>query len=386
MKILIVTETLLTGGAEWFVLRLCDALADRGHSVALYILRPDLVDERLTRSYRSVQTQHAPVWKVKLGVFLDRIIRKLGLSYSLLELLNSDDIRKHITNNSPDVIHSHLLPCDITVLKANTGLGTRHITTIHGDYIQGIKDGDKAMEANIRKAAIALDKVVVISEEQVSILSGYSGLLKAKLCKIYNGYPSPDPALQSPSKETFNFGMIARAIPEKGWEPSIKAFIRIKDPNVRLYLYGEGAYLEELRAKYPDHRILFPGFSEQPLVAISNIHVGLLTSYYNAESLPTTIIEYLAMSKPVIVSTVGEIPRMIKTDTQDLAGIIINSLDPEEMVEPIYQAMNRLMIDTDLYEKLASNCESAFKKFSMDKCLDAYLSVYKTKSFQQCAA
>ena len=48
MCIVVVSETLGTGGAETFVLRLATALTERGEQVCIFVLRPDLIDPALT--------------------------------------------------------------------------------------------------------------------------------------------------------------------------------------------------------------------------------------------------------------------------------------------------------------------------------------------------
>jgi glycosyltransferase involved in cell wall biosynthesis len=385
MKIFIVTETLLTGGAELFTLRLCDALSRRGHTVTLFTLRPDLIDPRLTENFKSLDNKHVSLWKIKAAALLDRICQKINLPLSLTEILNSRFIKKRIELSTPDAIHSHLVTADLTIIRANKAARVRHISTIHGDYIQAIKKGDKAIGKHIQKAVKEIDSIVVISDEQTAVLTSYSTAFKKKIHKAYNGYPEPLLMPEPSTTSTFNFGMIARAIPEKGWEQAILAFLKIKAQNARLILFGEGAYLKKLRKKYSDSRIIFAGYSKDPLQAINQIQAGLLPSYYDAESLPTTIIEYLAMSKPVIASSVGEIPRMLETEANGLAGILIDSSQPGKMVDELYNAMNRLMLDTELYQQLTANCNNAFQKFSMDRCVDAYLSFYKPKPTLTCA-
>lgn len=387
MKIFIVTETLLAGGAEWFALRLCKALTRKGHQVYLYVLRPDLVDKRLTQSFTDLHLLYPSEWKIKLAVLVDRITNKIAGKQYCCQKLNSLFIKKNIKKIQPDVLHSHLITSDLAVINANKKSHVYHVTTIHGDYIQAIKNNYTAARKKLNNAINALDHIVSISDEQINILTEKFPAIKAKLSKVYNGYQLPEQLPPSVKKETFVFGLIARGIPQKGWEPAIKSFIKIKSEKARLYFYGESEYLNQLRQTYPDNRIVFAGFSDAPLAAVSNLDVGLLPSYYNAESLPTTIIEYLAMSKPIIATAVGEIPKMIEADTpENLSGILIKKINPTEMIDPLYEAMNKLMTDTDTYKALASNCNIAFKKFAMDRCVDAYLTIYKHKTSATCAA
>lgn len=378
MTVFIISETLLAGGAEWFALRLSDALMASGHEVCFFVLRADKVDNRLKSKFSNIKMYALPKWLITACAFLDRGINRLGYPNFLVKYFNSILLKKYIRNLKPDVLHSHLITADAVGYKANSGTKVRQVATIHGDYIQALKNNDVV---NIKAIALLiqqLDKIIIISDEQKKILTTKFPTVATKLKKIYNGYPLDENNLPvSPIKDSFNFGLVARGIPEKGWEPAIQAFLQIPNANVRLYLYCEGVYITSLKEKYTDPRIIYAGFTDNPLAAISNLDVGLLPSYYPSESLPTTIIEYLAMKKPVIATNVGEISKMIlPEDESPPAGIIINTIDPAKMVQPLHDAMMRMFSDKILYEAMKASCRSSFNKFSMKGCVDEYVKEY----------
>lgn len=379
MKIFIISETLMAGGAEWFALRLSDALAKEGHELSFFVLRPDMVDTRLSSKFAHLNFYTLPRWQIALAAFLDRGIKLAGAHNFLVERMNSRMVKRHILQNKPDVIHSHLIKSDTVGVRANKDSKTRHIATVHGDYIKAVKGNDTVNTEAISKLIPVLDKIIIISDEQERVLTTRFPEVAAKLKKIYNGYPLDENNRPSPSqKDSFNFGLIARGIPEKGWEPAIQAFIQLPDAHLRLYLYCEGDYINSLKEKYTDPRIIYAGFTDNPLSAISNLDVGLLPSYYPSESLPTTIIEYLAMEKPVIATNVGEINKMILPDNDmPPAGIIINTIDPAKMVQPLKEAMASMVADKANYERMKASCKPSFGKFSMKGCVDAYVNEYK---------
>lgn len=386
MRIFIITETLLPGGAEWFTLRLSKALSEKNHEVYLFVLSPDLVDKRLTEKFEGLKIMQVNEMKIRLAVFMDRVLNRLiGRKY-FCQKINSKYLKKKIKAISPDVLHSHLITSDLTTIDANKSFKVRHVTTIHGDYIKSVKGDVIKAKDKLNNAFFGLDHIVSISDEQIRILTQNFPFIKGKLSKVYNGYQLPEKLPSSPAHDTFNFGLIARGIKEKGWEPAIQSFIQIPNENIRLYFYGESDYLKELEQKYFDGRIVFAGFTDNPLLATSTLDVGLLPSYYSSESLPTTIIEYLAMGKPVIATAVGEISNMIgANDEKTSAGILINTSVPEDMVIPMREAMMKMVSDKDAYNAFASNCEPAFKKFDMDKCVDTYVTIYENKNIELCA-
>lgn len=380
MHIMIVSETLVAGGAEWFSLRLADALQKKGHAVSFVVLRPDHINRKLTDKFPGIRILTLPRGLIGVLTFFDKIISRLGKHIDLLtSWANSLFIGRLLRKNQIEVIHGHLMKADLAAMRANKNHRIRQITTIHGDYIQYIKEGRTPFVTQIAALLPRLDRIVIISDEQAEILSRHFPEVMPSVQKVYNGYPleAATPAA-APEKNTFHFGMIARGIPEKGWEPAIQAFCKIPDPEVRLVLYGESDYLDALKQQYPDPRIQFAGFTDNPLEAVQTLDVGLLPSYYPSESLPTTIIEYLAMEKPVIATQVGEISRMVTTSSGERAGIVLAETDPAQMVEPLYQAMVMLVRDKEDYARMKSRCKEAFQQFSMEQCVNAYLDLYKS--------
>lgn len=375
MRIFIISETLTAGGAEWFSLRLAQALQQKGNEVFFFVLRADLINPALQNKFPEVKIITLPLIKTKRLVQLDRVVKKLTGKYLLIENANIKLLKKYIAASPPDVIHGHLIESDLVAVKANKNPDAHNVTTIHGDYIGNLKEEDRKKE--IRFLLKNLTGIAVITEEQKRILTHYFPECSNKILKIYNGYPFPQKKYKQPDETFFYFGMIARGIPEKGWKPLIEAFSRLESKKVKLLLYGESDYLTQLKKTNRDVRIEFKGFTDDPLNAISNMHVGLLPSYFTSESLPTTVIEYLALEKPVIATNVGEVRQMIAVSENDNAGIIIDEIDEKKMVQPLYKAMKKMLEDHTFYQTKKANCKAAFEKFSMDKCVDAYIRLYK---------
>lgn len=382
MNILIISETLTAGGAEWFALRLANAFVQAKHKVAFFVLRPDIIHTGLTEKFPAISIRSLPVWLIKILALGDRLIKKInGQNDVLITFFNSLFIRQYLKKHPVDVIHGHLIKSDAAGIMARGKRKIRQVTTVHGDYIKAIKNQDSAILETIYHVIPELDRIVIISKEQAQLLSRDFPQASTKLKTIYNGYPVPYRTLTEKNRETFNFGLIARGIPEKGWEPAIRAFLMFPDENIRLWLYAAGDHITMLQQQYTDPRIIFAGFTDRPLEAIHQFDVGLLPSYYPSESLPTTVIEYLLMEKPVIATCVGAISDMLQPDNgSQAAGLLIKTTDPEQMIQPLYEAMYTLLHDKTKYTALQHACMPAFQKFSMDHCVAAYLSVYKGES------
>lgn len=381
MNILIAIETLQPGGAEWFVLRLADALQKQGHRVAVWVIRPDLVDRRLSSRFSDIQICGIPPGQARWLARLDRLTGRLGGKPNWVQGVNARRMRSFIRKFRPDAIHSHLMKTDRVAVAARGGSSIPIVITVHGDYINFYNRIPPAEQAAYKRNAQFLlkevDGIVVISRKQEQFFRETLEVQPRKLFRIYNGYPEPPelPAL-SPDKR-LTFGMVARGIPEKGWEIAINAFAAAGLPDAQLLLVGESQYLDGLKTANRHANVLFLPFTTEPLQAIARFDIGLLPSWYASESLPTTIIEYLALGKPVIASNAGEIVDMIQTP-EGPAGITVPLGDqPAEMTEGVCQAMQVLAADHALRAAMSTRALKAFEAFRMDRCTAAYLKLYQ---------
>lgn len=377
LTIFLVADTMLAGGAEWFVLRLRNNLIRRGHDVHLIVLRADKIDHRIVNQFPETRLVHANIGLLRMLLFFDRVFNKIFKMPFLFHRYSTSWLRRKLKKSKPDVIHSHLLAADIIAVDANKGLGIQHVMTIHGDYIEFLKDNNKLRIDQLDIVINAVDKIVVISEEQKKFMSENFPITKEKLVKIYNGYELVEDVVAKQDYNHFTFGMIARGTAPKGWAYAMKAFAGIENKNARLVFYGSGEYLEGLARNNTDRRVSFAGFTNDPLAAISTFDVGLFASYYPSESLPTTIIEYLVLHKPVLTTPVGECAKMIESNGS-LAGAIIPMKEGIPDTVALTQLMLEMMNNKSQYQEMSAVAERAKYKFEMSKCIDSYLKVYKS--------
>lgn len=377
MHVFIVADNLMPGGAEWFMLRKYRELRNAGHKVEILVLQGDKIDQRLLGQFNELKPKYAPLLLVKPLSFLDRVLNKLFGIRILLNICNVIWLRKQLKLHKPDLIHSHLLPADYISVEANRNIKIRHLITVHGDYIAHIKKDEKRVLPKIGKVLGTVQKIVFISDEQREVLIKKYPIIKNKIVKIYNGYDLATESKVAIRKDKpFTYGMIARGLPDKGWQIAIDAFSRIKAKNVQLLLYGESPYLEGLKKSNTDPRITFAGFTNKPKEAVEQFDLGLFPSYYPSESLPTTIIEYLALHKPVLTTSVGECRNMIEHNGEFAGAIIpMNNGMPDICV--LQQLMETFEKDKKVYEESSLVAEKAKLKFDMNYCISQYLTLYK---------
>ncbi|HWJ26254.1 MAG TPA: glycosyltransferase [Flavisolibacter sp.] len=390
MNILLATDVIHAGGAETFVLRLAQALQQKGHKVFLYVLYKNKIDQRLIAAIApDVQVIPARLRLTRFLQLIDSLFRKSNIDVSMVEYFQVHDLKKVLKKNKIEIIHSHLFTTDIIAVSAGADK-IPVISTMHGDYSllweklhksQGIRILN--YKAKMLAVLNKLKKVVCISEQQLKFFRQFSDQLSTSLqVKIYNGY-AVSPVQKNITRKDLNisensfvFGMVARGIPEKGWEPAIRAFISLNCSNAYFLLIGDSPYVQELKKQYENFpAIKFIGYSKNPIEYIRLFDAGIFASTYLAESLPTVIMEYLACNLPVISSDIAECSAMLTTENGS-AGLIVPVHDNILKEVELCLAMKSMIEDQVLYNGLKAEAAVAFKKFEMDNCTNKYIELY----------
>jgi glycosyltransferase involved in cell wall biosynthesis len=263
---------------------------------------------------------------------------------------------------------------------------------MHGDYLLYQNKIDAAKVARIfdyykdvQNVLRNINHIVTISDEQKNHIQALITRLHltAPISKIYNGYApglltiKENTGINSISKNCFVVGMVARGIKEKGWFELISAFLKASLPDSVLLLVGGGNYIEDLKKHFVEYsQIIFTGATSNPLSYISQMDVACLPSYYEAESLPTSIIEYLYLGKPVIATYKGEIPNMLAIGSEMACGFCIDSSNSDALIEGITESLTQLYNKKDLYNIFSKNAKKRSSIFDLDQCCAEYEKIY----------
>lgn len=386
MNILICTETLTAGGAEIFLMNWASEANKNGIKTFIYCFHKRLNQNPSIQKHLHHTKVFYPYDSEKKDLRIariDQVLKKLNVPFSFRERKIKKDVYKLSLKHKINVLHSHLLPCDLLVAQSKLSEKTKHFTTIHGDYLRHyftprdqrkIKHFDQKLDT-IKKS---LSGIVCISDQQLDF---FKNKLQWSLpaVKIYNGFQFEKPPTQQES-EKFIVGMVSRGIKEKGWKEACDAFIHANIPNSELQLIGESDYLSRLKMEYTSYKnIRFLGYHPNPLEKISHFDLGLLPSYYGSESLPTVVIEYLKCGVPVIASNIGEVQNMLTLQHQE-AGIIIESDRNPIEINKLSEAIVFLFQNQEERKKRAQTALECSKKFNIEKCLKDYLHFYKSVS------
>ncbi|MDY6933523.1 MAG: glycosyltransferase [Spirochaetota bacterium] len=166
---------------------------------------------------------------------------------------------------------------------------------------------------------------------------------------------------------------VAALTPQKDHETLIRAMSTVVkyNNNFLLFILGEGKLkyrLSGLRDKLGlrDY-IIFTGYRDDVINFIKFSDIFVLSSKW--EGLGTSIIDAMALQKPVIATSTGGIPELIESGS---SGMLVGKEDPEELAHVIiHLAGNR-----DIQKKMAENAYIRALDFSINNTIEKTLGVY----------
>ncbi|WP_201986396.1 glycosyltransferase family 4 protein [Hymenobacter rubidus] len=397
MKILLSIEDLRTGGAQVFGMRLAQALHERGHRVWLYSHYPSYVNHELVKQV----APGVPVLSFNgAGVpgldwvsrKMQGLMRRLGKGFPLRERLVERHLRQLLEKLQVDVVNSHMIKSDIVAAEAGAAAQPQVplVITMHGCYEDFLhKPEQPEVTVKSREALQKAAAVVYLTQKNLEIFTvpgvrPFEDILHAQIYNGFDGHFSapdqlPTRAQLGIEEKDIVFGMVARGIPEKGWQYAIDSFEALSKEfaNSHLLLVGSSDYLSGLAAANKNPRIHFVGFAKNPIDWGRLFDVGLLPSYFASESLPNSIAEYLFCGAPVIATRIGEIPQMLDVPGEGLAGVLVEQ-DGHRLTNPaaLTAAMRAYLTDPQLLAVHKVRAAACFDKFRMERCVAAYEAIF----------
>ena len=202
-------------------------------------------------------------------------------------------------------------------------------------------------------------------------------------CITPYGYERQVPPHDRPVQPAvITMGLVARGVVWKGWLEALAAARLVRERvahSFRLVFVGAGSCLDEIsRTLTQEERqwIELTGHQDLPETWIANFDIALLPTYLPGESLPNSIIEYLAHGVPVLATAVGGIPEMLATP-DGVAGILIEQEpDGKASVPALAEAMIRLITQHELRAELSQRAKVASRRFDLDVCVAAYEQIF----------
>ena len=293
-------------------------------------------------------------------------------------------VAAHLADVRPDVIHNHMYRAELVGTRAAIALGEiGHrrpyvVSTVHSSRIRS--DEDRRM---LRELTPRMDQLIAVSKmiERKLIDEGRSG---APIRLIYNGvdlsrYEHQEPCCTLPEEYGMEpgsqiVGVVARLEPEKGHPTLLEAWPQVlrSVPDAYLLIVGEGSRRDALEAQARHlriaHRVVFTGRRDDVPAVTAALDVAVLPSYREAQGL--SILEAMALSRPVVASDVGGIPEMI---TDGVTGLLV----PPHDADALAAGITRLLVDHSFADTIGrAGHDVVHDRFCIELMVDAIQSIY----------
>jgi glycosyltransferase involved in cell wall biosynthesis len=260
----------------------------------------------------------------------------------------------------PEIMHNHMYRAEVIGTRAAYLLSERGcrrpavISTVHSSRIRCVDD-----RQTLRRLTPLMDRLIAVSKAIEGKIHD-EGRDGAPVSLIYNGVDLQRYNHQQPCctlhedyaipEESPIVGVVARLEAEKGHRTLLQAWPRVlaAHPEAWLLVVGEGSERDALEAEASDlditNRVVFTGRREDVPAVTAALDVAVLPSYREAQGL--SVLEAMALSRPVVASRVGGIPEMIE---DGVTGLLVPPNDPVALGG----AISRLLSDHPFADMIA---------------------------------
>lgn len=399
MKILLVNKFhFLKGGSEKYYFDLAKLLKEKGHEVAFFSMQDE----------KNIKTNCKEYFVEKSDMNSKNIFKALGVIYSSK---NKKAMEKALNDFKPDIVHlnnfqrqlsasiikpikkrnipivftAHDLQaiCPAIVMLDNDKnicekcLKGKYINCIKGKCVKNssLKSLLGAVEGKYYRGASIyskqIDRIITPSEFYKKKLEE-DGIDSKKIISLHNfiNIDDYDVKLEDEGYALY----YGRIIKEKGVMNLLEAFKNIK--NCKLYIAGTGPDEEKVKQYIKNNNITknvkLLGFLDSNGVKeyVRKARFVIIPSVWY-ENCPYSVLETLAMGKPIIGSDLGGIPELVKNNENGLIYKYNN-------IEDLKNKMQNLIENKDKAVKLGEKAKKiARKAFSKENYYNKIIRVYE---------
>jgi glycosyltransferase involved in cell wall biosynthesis len=357
MNILMATDTLRSGGKERRMIELLKGLKKSGAQCRVIILS-DLI-------------QYPEIYEV--GYPIDTIKRTSKRDFSVF-----GKIFKIVREFKPDIVHSWESMTSIYMLPIVKLLRIAFVNAMVSDAPIGLTMSD----AKWRRAKLTFPFSDAIIANSKAGLQAY-GITKKGHC-FYNGFDFnriKQLADKQGIREALGIanervvGMVGTFSNKKDYKTFIQAGNRLlrQYQDVVFMAIGHGPDMEKTRSLVDEeiqHRFIFTGHRTDVEDIVNIFDIGVLSS--PSEGISNSIMEYMALSKPVVASATGGTVELVQ---DDLSGFLVQKNSPEEMIDRI----EYLLCHPKEADRMGAKGRSIIEeKFNLESMTKDYLLLYKT--------
>lgn len=380
------------GGVQRIVLKIAQAIADRGYWVDLVVCKPDgeldfLLSDKLhlhvlRRSHclsaqRLVLRADAKMAYLAPRIFFGRRYRSETLPYL-------PALARYLASCRPAVLFSAtpFLNIEAVLARRLAGVPVRVVVSEHSHFsvrVPKIQRRARLLVPAMRRAYQQADGIIAVSRGVAEDLVRTLGMPSERVEVVYNPVVGADlfQRMQEPvdhpwfcDRTTPLVVAVGRLARQKDYPTLLRAFARLRrDHPVRLAILGGGKM--KVRKRLEDlaeslglaSEVAFLGFQPNPLPYIAQADLLVLSSLW--EGLPNVLIEALACGTPVVSTDCPSGPAEILEEGR------YGRLVPVGDVEALARAMAEVLDDPPRREFLQARA----RDFDQARAIDTYLSI-----------
>jgi len=367
----------LVNGVVTSISSLKEAYGRKGHEVYVFAPRVEgyIDQEKNVFRYRSINLTS----KVKYPL-------PIPLSFK---------VKKVITEFNPDIVHIHhpFLLSSVAIMYGKK-LGIPKILTIHTQYEQYAyyvspvpeRITHEAIKMIISNLADKTDCITTPSASMKELIKGYG--IKNRIEVISNAihlisFKEDDELKRTEIKKKYNLKeddkiilFVGRVASEKSIDKIIKALAIIKKRNTgkeKLLIVGDGPAMDELklltRSLKVEEDVIFAGTVSYEEIQHYYKMAYVFTIASTTETFGIVTIEALASGVPVVAV---KAPGAADILTDGLDGLLV-----DDDVEKIANALEKIIKEPELREKLSRGALKTSEKYSIDTISERMLNLYR---------
>lgn len=292
----------------------------------------------------------------------------LGLMWKLYRLFRLQGV---------DVVHTHhFAQLFYSALGARLA-GARIIHTEHS--IEHLKR--KTLRIALKLLSLLCDRVIAIGEDSARALGG-AGISSRKLEVIFAGVDAAQfGASKLESRRALGLqnsdrvaSIVARLSPEKNHRLLLQAFAEVvaRVEAAKLLIVGDGPQREAIRDEIArlglQDRALMLGVRRDLPTILAASDAFVLSS--DREGLPIAALEAMAAGRPVVATSVGDLPLIVRHGE---TGLLVARGDRAALADALVQILS----DPELATRLGTNARKLVEQnYSLQKMIERHEALY----------
>jgi glycosyltransferase involved in cell wall biosynthesis len=289
-------------------------------------------------------------------------------------------IVRYLRTMRPALVHTHLIHGDLYGITAAKLAGISCIiSSKHNDDAFRQHGLLKAVNFVLNRN---ISRVIAISDWVREFTHRVERVPLEMMQTIYYGIDAPRPSAERVavraglgigSDETV-LGIIARLVEQKGHRYLIEALAKAvqQHRNLRLLIVGSGAHEDDLKTRVRqcglEKAVLFTGYRSDTVEILSAIDIFVHPSLW--EGFGLSVLEAMAMGKPVIATRVSALPELIE-DT--VSGFLVTPRDADALAEVIILLAGDALLQQRIGEQARQRCH---REFSVERMSAATMALY----------